>query len=196
MNIKQSLGFTLLELMIVVAIIGIIASMAVPSFQSMLERNRLKEAAESLKSDLMFARTESIKQSRNIIVNRSTGDNGAWCYGMDIAKDYDADGDIDNDDGGCDCTEADDTEDDYCSLKIVLGNSSPQTNIKSVFDADTTFDFRRGTSANANTCFSTTNYTVKVKTSNAGRTVICTNNNSTALAGIDACPNSDSVCAL
>ena len=183
MNKKKTTGFTLVELMITIAIIGIVASMGVPSYSRMIERNRLKEVAQGLKSDLMFARTEAIKQSRNIIVNRSTGDNGAWCYGMD------------NDDD-CDCTQADDTQTDYCSLKIVLGNSFPQTNIKSASLPNTTFDFRRGTSADANTCFSTTNYTVKVTTSSVGRTMICTNNNATVLPGIDFCAAGTAVCAL
>lgn len=85
MNKKQSLGFTLTEFMITIAIVGILASLAVPSFQRMIERNKLKKAAESLKSDLMFARTEAIKLSQDIIVNRVTGNNGAWFYGLNTS---------------------------------------------------------------------------------------------------------------
>jgi len=179
MNKIRCLGFTLTELMITIAIIGIVTSIAVPSFSKMLERNRLKEAAQSLKSDLLFARTQAIKTSQNIVVSRSTGNSGAWCYGL-------------TNNASCDCSASPST----CEIKTVSGSNFSTTNIKSIFTVNTSFDFRRGTSANSNTCFSTSSYTVKVKTSNAGRTVICTNNNSTALAGVDTCPNSDTVCTL
>ena len=76
-NKKQGVGFTLIELMITVAIAGILASLAVPSFSKMIERNRLKEAAEGLKSDLQWMRTESIKQSCNL---QADFDNTAWNY--------------------------------------------------------------------------------------------------------------------
>jgi len=181
MNKNKSQGFTLVELMIVVAIVGIVATIAVPSFQDTLERNRLKEAVESLKSDLMFAKTEAIKKSIDITVNRKTGNNGAWCYGFDQTG------------FACDCAEGDDTNittsinAGYCSAKRVSGLS--KTNINSVFPltGNTTFRFRRGTAAAHNTCFSSTNYKVKVKTSNAGRMLICTNTDEFAMAGYPDC---------
>ena len=77
MNKKYGLGFTLTELMITVAIIGIVASLAVPSFQDMIERNRLKEAVEGLKSDMMWMRTETIKRSCNLQV---TFTPATWNY--------------------------------------------------------------------------------------------------------------------
>lgn len=177
---NKMLGLTLVELMITVAIAAIVASIAVPSFERMLERNRLKEAVESLKSDLLFARTQAIKKSTNISLIRQTGDNGTWCYGITAKA------------GGCDCSA---TPSD-CEIKTVLGVNFSQTNIKSVFSGQTTFESRRGTASTANTCFSTEHYTVKVKTSRLGRTTICTNNNANALPGYDYCDADESVCAL
>lgn len=73
---KKNRGVTLTEVMIVVAIIGILAAIAVPSYQDMIERNRLKQATESLADDLKFARTEAIKRSADVVVTLTTG----WSY--------------------------------------------------------------------------------------------------------------------
>jgi len=177
MNIKQSIGFTLLELMIVVAIVGIVASIAVPSFQDTLERNHLKEAAESLKSDLMFARTESIKRSSNI--NISIDINGSsWCYGIDV----DNDTNNTNANAPCDCTTA-----GSCAVKTVDGNQFEGTTLTAGTDENITFFFRRGSASNTGATINTTNYSVRAKVSDIGRITVCSPDSSKAIGGYDAC---------
>lgn len=73
-------GVTLTEVMIVIAIIGILAGIAVPSYQDMIERNRLKQAIESLADDLKYARTEAIKLSANTTLNVTAG----WSYNITV----------------------------------------------------------------------------------------------------------------
>jgi len=47
-NRNRKQGFTLIELMIVVVIIGVLAAVAIPSFQSYMYRSRMSEATTFL----------------------------------------------------------------------------------------------------------------------------------------------------
>ena len=48
LNTKPSAGFTLIELMVVMAIVGILASIAYPSYTSVMQKTRRQEAVRTL----------------------------------------------------------------------------------------------------------------------------------------------------
>ena len=64
-------GFTLVEIMIVAAIIGISAAIAVPNFMTMYARHELYQATTSLYNRLVFARSAAI--SRNAMITATPG---------------------------------------------------------------------------------------------------------------------------
>jgi type IV fimbrial biogenesis protein FimT len=174
MNRQKNTGFTLLEVMIVVAIIGILAAIAVPSYQDMLERNRLKQVAEGFKSDMQFARTEALKRSQTVLVTRTTGNAGAWCYGISIKA-------------ACSCAQATTTATDYCEIKRVLGADFTTINMDSA-NGNSFFSSRRGTIAANGVTFSTTHYKARVTFSDVGRVRLCTPSGSTGISNYPACP--------
>lgn len=67
----NSYGFTLMELMITVAVVGIVASLGVPSFQNMLNENRVTSLANELAASLNIARSEAIKRGTRVSVCKS-----------------------------------------------------------------------------------------------------------------------------
>jgi len=70
-------GFTLIELMVTVALIAIMTVLAAPSFDSALLSNRLAGFANSFVASAQLARSEAIKRNRPVHICRSS--DGATC---------------------------------------------------------------------------------------------------------------------
>jgi len=59
-------GFTLIEMIVTVAIVAILSSLAAPNFRGMLENNRATVEANELVSGLLLARSEALKRGDNM----------------------------------------------------------------------------------------------------------------------------------
>ena len=64
--------------MVVVAIMAILAALAGPSFAPLIERWRVRDAAETLTATLYLARSEAIKRSGGITIDATGGWNTGW----------------------------------------------------------------------------------------------------------------------
>ncbi len=70
-------GFTLIELLVTLAVAVILATIAVPSFQSLLERNQFAVEYNEVLSGLLYARSEAVTR-REKVTATVTQDNGNW----------------------------------------------------------------------------------------------------------------------
>ena len=65
---KLGRGFTLLELMVTIAVLAILATVGVPSFRDLIQNNRVTTQTNELVSALSFARTEAVKRGQSVEV--------------------------------------------------------------------------------------------------------------------------------
>jgi type IV fimbrial biogenesis protein FimT len=107
---KKHGGFTLIELMVTVAILAILLGIAAPSFESVIKSSRMASAVNTFMSDMRFARSEAIRRGGGVVMCRSDapenatpscgsgsgpGGNG-WVSGWIIFHDLNNDTDYDS----------------------------------------------------------------------------------------------------
>lgn len=96
---SRSSGFTAIELLVVIAIVAVLAGLASPSFGPLIERWRVRQAAEDLQATLYLARSEAVKRGGNIVVRKlpnadgcTTSGSTQWACGWFVFYDTNANG--------------------------------------------------------------------------------------------------------
>lgn len=89
---KAQTGFTIVEFMVVTMIIAVLATLAAPSFQSLLASNRVSAIAGEFLATLNFARSEAVKRGVRVTVCVKASDtqcatSGSWAKGWIIFTD-------------------------------------------------------------------------------------------------------------
>lgn len=74
-------GFSLVELMVTVAIVAILAGVAAPAMQGMIIQSRLSGQTNDLVSAIQFARGEAIKRNQPVRLCRTENSGAAVCSG-------------------------------------------------------------------------------------------------------------------
>lgn len=80
---KAQRGFTLVELMIAIAIVAILAAIAVPSMQSITANRKASKLSHELQIDIMYARNQAMTFNRTIAITPKGGD---WASGWQIKQ--------------------------------------------------------------------------------------------------------------
>jgi len=76
---KRKQGFTLIEMIVAIAILAILAAMAIPSFKNSIRTNRSVSDANALLTVLTLARSEAIKHSQPVVVCKASSTTSPAC---------------------------------------------------------------------------------------------------------------------
>ena len=74
-------GFTMIEVLLVMVILGVLITIAVPSFTNYISSQKVKTASFDLYAAMLFARSEAIKRRVNVTVAATGGD---WKNGWTV----------------------------------------------------------------------------------------------------------------
>lgn len=188
----NSRGFTLIEVLMSVVLMGIGVALALPSYRDMVEKRQVTNGAEQLASFINSAQGVAMKTNRFVKVSWDHVDNGEWCVGATAVANLD--------DGPCDCT-GDDVSAPSCAIdgQDFLLNQASASNrdlMQDIGSANTgsyTFDPIRGFSPDlaGNLTFAMRSpngdFRLNLVVNEVGRVLLCSEDASHAIPGYAVC---------
>ena len=85
-KIRNSGGFTIIELMLVLLVAGVLLAIGIPSFQTTIKNNQLVSTTNEIIGAINFARVEAIKRGANVHLGGGSGNVG-WAVWIDTDGD-------------------------------------------------------------------------------------------------------------
>jgi prepilin-type N-terminal cleavage/methylation domain-containing protein len=177
---RANKGYTLLEVLLVLAVVGIVAGLGVPSLNDSITRTRVKGAAEGVYGLILQAKAEGPIRDSNLSFNTNPA-AVPWCAGFSVTP-------------NCDCTNTTScvvSVSGTSVLQVLNGTDYPGVTMTENFatGSGTTFNRIRGSASQAGTVgISSGNWALSLVISADGRTRICNPNDaSNSIPGYRAC---------
>lgn len=80
-RIRGGRGFSMIELMVGIAIVAVIAALAAPSFKALVANAQIRTAAQALHDGLKLARVEAIRRNQRVTFVKAAG--AGWTVSVD-----------------------------------------------------------------------------------------------------------------
>jgi prepilin-type N-terminal cleavage/methylation domain-containing protein len=161
-SLRSGKGFTLIEMLTVIAILGILLAIAAPSFTVYFEKYRAKRAAETINAFFVNAKSEAIKRNTAVrAVFTVSGGGATWCAGLTTGT-------------TCTCTTTASCQLDSVDRVISSADFTGVLLTNPATGAAFTFNSRRGTTTSGNAeVTSAGGQKIQVKLSGRGRIKLC-----------------------
>jgi len=184
-----SSGFTLIELMVTLAVLAIVLTAATPSFVDFFDKYRLRGAVDDVVSVISNARAASVKSDRDVNISFS-GTTTAWCLGANAAVEPSGGNPVAAA-AACDCTN---------TAQCNVGGERMAVNVGqegevSVDSVATTFGFSSKLGLKTPMTLTTATFTsprgkydITVNINALGQASACTPATKPAIAGVASCP--------
>ncbi len=104
---RRDAGFSVVELMISIVLLGVAMALAVPSYREMVEKRQLTSGAEQVVAFVSSAQSESIRHNRVLTVSYARSEDDDWCVGAVLGN------------NACDCMQINTAAADYCAINSV-----------------------------------------------------------------------------
>ena len=76
MNRRLSKGFSLIETLVVIAVLGILVAISIPALGRYYQEYRLNTVAREIKANIQFARLKAITSNFNVVFTYNLGSGG------------------------------------------------------------------------------------------------------------------------
>lgn len=82
-SLRLASGFTLIELMIGIAILAILLTLGLPSYRTGMQNIQIRNAADSILNGLQLAKAEAVRRNYTVRLELATGAGWTWTVGCD-----------------------------------------------------------------------------------------------------------------
>lgn len=177
---SSSSGVTLLELLLVVAVLALLSLVAVPSIQALIDKNQLRHQIQNVRQFILAARTEALKSGLPVYITTRQVSDMSWCLGYSAQPD-------------CYCDQADVTHNQACTtglqgykgLRTLSSTSSARIHLQKSFNPIFSA-LHGGVRSPGRFTFSLAGYQAQIRVALSGRVSVCDEHNN--IGGWNVCP--------
>lgn len=181
----RALGLTMVELLVSITLLGILLSLALPSYREMIEKRRLTQGAEQIFAFVNSMQGVASRSNSMVTVSYARTAEDDWCLGATLGA------------TPCDCTESDSGQAAFCAVD---GSETRLTNdhvgndriLESMSgDGAYAYDPVRGLTDDTldiGLHSPNDNYQLRLTVSNTGHAVLCSKDADHRVPGYAECP--------
>lgn len=181
-------GFSLIEVIMSVVLLGIGMALAIPSYRDMVEKRQVTNGAEQLASFINTTQGIAMKTNQVVTISYARSDDDDWCVGAISGT------------TACDCTQTSTVAADYCQIAsqpFILNNShAGDLELMHSMDGDGAYAFDpvRGLFMDMDDSLTvelrsqSDDFRLNLMVNSSGRVILCSDDTAHRVPGYANCP--------